>query len=282
METLKKYLNQVWEGDCLEIMQHFPDQSIDLVLSDLPYGITCNAWDAIIDFDRLWTLYSRIVKPHGAILLTGQGVFTGMLISSNFSMFKYKFVWIKASPTNFLNARKQPLRKHEDICVFYKEPPVYHPQMQKSQPYDKGASSNKRTSNYGEYNSKNRRVSKGLRYPTDVIFNDDGAPYHSEDWVYFRPAYSEDGISLHPCQKPISLGRYLVRTYSNEGDVVLDNACGSGSFLVAALMEKRNFIGIELNRLQRISPDKIIDCIELCNRRIQNATNNKNINPPLF
>lgn len=136
--TLDGIVNSVYEGDCLEYMRRFPDNSIDMVMCDLPYGVTRNKWDSIIPLGELWKEYGRIVKDTGAIVLTSQGLFTAELILSNRKMFRYKWVWEKSKPTNFLNAGRQPLRKHEDICVFYKKPPVYHPQMVNGNPYDKG------------------------------------------------------------------------------------------------------------------------------------------------
>ena len=134
--TLDGIVNSVYEGDCLEYMRRFPDNSIDMVMCDLPYGMTRNKWDSTIPLGELWKEYGRIVKDTGAIVLTSQGLFTAELILSNRKMFRYKWVWEKSKPTNFLNAGRQPLRKHEDICVFYKKPPVYHPQMVNGNPDD--------------------------------------------------------------------------------------------------------------------------------------------------
>src|SRR5476651_794597 len=135
--SLDQHLNKVIEGDCLEVMQYFPDSSIDLVLCDLPYGTTPNPWDIPIDFNLLWQQYERIIKPNGVIALTSAGIFTGTVILSNPAWFKYKIVWIKSKSTNFLNAKKQPLRRHEDICIFYKKQPVYQPQMIPGKAYNK-------------------------------------------------------------------------------------------------------------------------------------------------
>lgn len=136
--TEDKYVNAVIEGDCIQIMQYIPDDSIDMVLCDLPYGTTQNKWDSLVPLEKLWTEYKRIVKDDGAIVLTSQGIFTAILVMSQPKLFKYKWVWEKSKATNFLNAKKQPLRKHEDICVFYKRQPIYHPQMMEGEPYDKG------------------------------------------------------------------------------------------------------------------------------------------------
>lgn len=131
---IEEFINNVYEGDCLEIMKQLPDNSIDMVLCDLPYGTTQNKWDSVIPLDELWKQYRRVVKDNGAIVLTSQGMFTAELMLSNPSMFKYKWVWEKSKSTNFLNAKKQPLRKHEDVCVFYKKQPIYHPQMIEGEP----------------------------------------------------------------------------------------------------------------------------------------------------
>ena len=131
-------VNNLFEEDCLDCMKRIPDESIDMILCDLPYGITQNQWDCYIPLDKLWKQYLRIIKPNGAIVLTSQGLFTAKLILSQPKYYKYKWVWEKSKPTNFLNAKKQPLRKHEDVCVFYKKQPTYHPQMTQGIPYDKG------------------------------------------------------------------------------------------------------------------------------------------------
>lgn len=245
----KSYL---FEGDCLEIMEKIPSRSINLVLCDLPYGTTQNEWDSIIPFELLWAQYKRILAPRGAVLLMSQGPFTAHVILSNEKWFKYKITWVKSKSTNFLNAKKQPLRKHEDICVFYPSQPNYIPQMSAGLPYDKGTRKNQLTGSYGDFQPHHVK-SKGERYPTDVI--------------YFKTAESE-GKVWHPTQKPIELGRYLIRTYTNKGDMILDNTCGSGSFLVAAAQENRQFIGIELNKHNALFKLKNVDMIEIASQRI--------------
>ncbi len=265
MATLKSrflqeidYLNQVFEDDCLDVMDHLPDNSIDMVLCDLPYGTTQNKWDSVIDLSKLWERYSRIVKRNGAIVLTSQGIFTAKLIISNEKWFKYKIVWEKSKPTNFLNAKKQPLRKHEDICVFYQAQPTYNPQMTFGKAYSKGIRKNQHTGSYGEFDPVLVESKDGMRYPTDV--------------VYFKTPESEpEGTVWHPTQKPVELGRYLIRTYSNPGDVILDNASGSGSFLISALLEHRNFIGIEKNQDSRLFKNEAINLIDITRERIHNA-----------
>lgn len=162
-------INQLFEGDCLEYMNEIPDGSVDMVLCDLPYGMTQNEWDCYISLDELWKQYNRIIKPNGAIVLTSNGVFTAKLILSQPNIYKYKWVWEKSKPTNFLNAKKQPLRKHEDVCVFYKKQPTYHPQMIQGEPYDKGTRKNQLCGNYGDFQPVHV-ASEGERYPTDIIY----------------------------------------------------------------------------------------------------------------
>ena len=250
-------------------MPNIPDKSVDMILCDLPYGTTQNKWDSVIDLDNLWQQYMRIIKDNGAIVLTAQGLFTAKLILSNEDWFKYKIVWIKSKSTNFLNAKKQPLRKHEDICVFYKRQPTYNPQMTKGESYDKGIRKNQYTGSYGDF--KPRHVqSDGMRYPNDVLFMDD-RELPIEDFLYVKTAESE-GPVYHPTQKPIELGRYLIRTFSNPGDIILDNACGSGSFLVAAAMEDRKYIGIEKNQNVMLHKIKTIDYIQVCTDRLAAVT----------
>ena len=253
-EGARKQNNVLFEGDCLSILPKLDTGFVDLILCDLPYGTTQNRWDSVIDLDRLWAEYRRILKPNGVVVLTAQGVFTAKLILSNEEWFKYKIVWEKSKATNFLNAKKQPLRKHEDICVFYRRPSTYNPQMTAGLPYNKGIRKNQLSGSYGDFQPAHVR-SEGERYPADV--------------VYFKTAESEAERTVwHPTQKPVDLGRYLVRTYSNEGDVVLDNAFGSGSFLVAAAMEKRRFIGIERNIETHLFKNEKIDYVELASQRL--------------
>jgi site-specific DNA-methyltransferase (adenine-specific)/modification methylase len=175
-----------------------------------------------------------------------------MLVMSQPKMFKYKWVWEKSKPTNFLNAKKQPLRKHEDVCIFYKKQPTYNPQMTQGAPYDKGIRKDQLCGNYGDFEPVHVS-SQGERYPTDIL--------------YVKTAECE-GEVIHPTQKPVELGRYLIRTYTNKGDVVLDNTFGSGSFLVSALLEGRNFIGIEKNEDVALFKKEKIDYIDIAKRRL--------------
>ena len=215
------------QGDCLELMKQVPDKSIDLILCDLPYGTTQNKWDTVIPFDKLWAQYNRIIKDNGAILLFSQMPFGANLIMSNPKMFRYEWVWEKENSTGFLNAKKMPLKKHENILVFYKHLPTYNPQMREGfKPYY-NVRNNPYSSNYGDYKATTAS-SDGTRYPIDIIeFNRDKG--------------------LHPTQKPVALLEYLIKTYTNEGDTVLDNCMGSGSTGVACKNTNREFIGMELD-----------------------------------
>jgi len=264
VKELEKILNKVIQGDCLEVMNEIPDKSVNLILCDLPYGTTQNKWDSVIDLAQLWKHYERIIKDDGAIVLTSQGLFTAKLILSNEKLFKYKVVWIKSKSTNFLNAKKQPLRKHEDICIFYKKQPTYNPQMTTGDAYDKGIRKDQFTGSYGDFKPKHVK-SNGERYPNDVVFYEEQP---IDDFIYVKTAESE-GPVLHPTQKPIELGRYLIKTYTNPGDVILDNACGSGSFLLSAILENRQFIGIEKNEDVLLHKVKPVDYIKICTDRIQ-------------
>ncbi|GGD72642.1 DNA-methyltransferase [Croceicoccus mobilis] len=267
-----KYLGgDIHEGDCLKVMADLPDQSVDLILCDLPYGTTQNKWDSVIPLDELWSQYRRIIKPKGVIALSSQGIFTARLMLSNEAWFKYKFVWVKSKPTNFLNARRQPLRQHEDICIFYGRQPNYRPVMSKGEPYDKGTRKAQYTGSYGDFKPVQVK-SDGERFPTDTL--------------YCKTAESEAGGRVwHPTQKPVALGRYLIRMFTGPGDVVLDNAFGSGSFLVAAALEGRRFIGIEKNEEVHLFKEKQIDYIKVAKERlaeVEAAIKAKTPAPPLY
>ncbi len=251
----KSMINNVVQGDTIAKMKEIPDNSVDLLLVDLPYGTTQNKWDSVIPLPDLWEQYHRVVKENGAMIFTASGMFTAKLILSNPKDYKYNYTWIKSKATNFLNAKKQPLRKHEDILVFYRKQPTYNPQMTSGSAYSKGIRKDQITGSYGDFRPVLVK-SKGKRYPVDVL--------------YFKTAEAE-GKVVHPTQKPVALGRYLIRTFSNPGDVVLDNTSGSGSFLVAALQEGRNFIGIEKNENVALFKKQKVDYIEVTKSRINQA-----------
>lgn len=218
-------------GDCLVCLQEIADKSVDLILTDLPYGTTNNKWDSIIDLDILWGEYRRVIKDAGAILLFGQGMFTAKLMTSNEKMHRYNLIWEKTRAGGFLNAKRMPLQAHEDIAVFYKNLPTYNPQFIEGKPFKgKGGSQDGSDSNYSAYGT-HRNDNPGIRYPRSVI-------------KFSNP----NNNSLHPTQKPVELLEYLIKTYSNEGDTVLDSTMGVGSTGVAAIGLGRNFIGIELEK----------------------------------
>lgn len=219
------------QGDCLELMKNVPDKSIDLILCDLPYGTTQNKWDTVIPFDKLWTQYNRIIKDNGAILLFSQMPFGANLIMSNPKMFRYEWIWEKEQVTGWLNAKKMPLKKHENILVFYKHLPIYNPQGLVE--LDKPLVIDSKNHEYDGYHDNSQKTweRKNTNYPTDML------------------RYGRDKVksSLHPTQKPVALLEYLIKTYTNEGDTVLDNCMGSGSTGVACKNTNREFIGMELD-----------------------------------
>ena len=211
------------QGDCLELMKTIPDGSVDLILTDPPFGTTQNKWDSVIDLELMWKDLKRIIKPNGAIVLFGAQPFTTVLISSNLKDFKYCWYWNKSKPTGFLNAKKQPLRNFEDVVVFYSKQAHYSPQdLIKT---DKMVSRTNR-GNYGDCSKTTKQ--EWTNYPTQLL-----------------KFPSEDGI--HPTQKPVDLLEYLIKTYTQEGETVLDFTMGSGSTGVACKNTNRSFIGIELD-----------------------------------
>lgn len=214
-------------GDCLIEMKRIPSSSIDLILCDLPYGTTRNKWDSVIPLDKLWEQYERIIKERGAIVLTAQTPFDKVLGASNLKLLRYEWVWQKDSGTGFLNSKKMPLKDHENILVFYKKSPVYNPQMRNGfKPYK--AKQGHLGTNYGP-GVESVTVSNGERYPLTVL------------------PFNRDKEKIHPTQKPVALMEYLIKTYTNEGDLVLDNCMGSGTTGVACRNLNRNFIGMEMN-----------------------------------
>ena len=218
-------------GDCLELMKNIPDGSVDMILCDLPYGTTDNKWDSVIPFSDLWNNYERIIKDNGCIALFSQMPFSAMLAMSNTKLFRYEWIWNKTLAQGFLNANKMPLRSHENILIFYKRLPVYNPQKTKGTPYNKGIRKANSTSNYSYFGENNGINATGERFPVDVL-NFSNANHKNQK---------------HPTQKPVDLLEYLIKTYTNEGETVLDNCMGSGSTGVACVNTNRHFIGIELD-----------------------------------
>ena len=235
-------LNKIYNEDCLEGMKRIPDKSIDMILADLPYGTTQNKWDSIIPLEPLWEQYHRVIKDNGAIILTSAQPFTSILTVSNLSLFRYDFAWDKKQITGFLNAKKMPLRKHENILVFYKKPPTYNPQFTLENPYE--VERNNHSENYGKQ-AASKTKSDGRRYPTSVLR---------------IPQVRVKGG--HPTQKPVALFEYLIKTYSNEGDTVLDNVIGSGTTAVACINTNRKFIGFEMDETYYSMAKKRIEQIK--------------------
>ena len=230
-------LNKIYNEDCLEGMKRIPDGSVDCIVCDLPYEVLNKGnekaqWDNIIPMEPLFKEYWRIAKPNAPVILFGQGMFTAQLMMAQPDTWRYNLIWQKDRPTGFLNAKRMPMRSHEDIAVFYRALPTYNPQMRQGFPsHPRGHKTGKQKGNacYGSYNietySKEMTTEK---YPISVLFFE-----------------KEKELDMHPTQKPVALIQYLIRTYSNEGDTILDNCSGSGTTAIAAIREKRNFICFE-------------------------------------
>ena len=253
-------IDKIYLGDCLELMKEIPDKSIDCIICDLPYGVLNKSnvnvqWDSIIPFLHLWEQYERVAKDNAAIILFAQGMFTAKMMLSNPKLWRYNLIWQKGGRcSGFLNAKKMPLREHEDIMVFYRKQPIYNPQMKKCQPnernHSRGKQDKKRTNRcYGDF-SKVDDIITDYKYPKSIL--------------NFKRPHPQ----VHPTQKPVELIRYLIRTYTNEGDLVLDNCIGSGTTAIAAIKEKRHFIGMELNK----------EYFDIAQNRISNELKN----PTLF
>ena len=224
---IKIELNSIYNEDCLEGMKRIPDKSVDMILCDLPYGTTKNKWDSIIPLGKLWEQYERVIKGNGAIVLFGSQPFTTALNNSNTKLYRYEWIWIKNNSTGFQLANKRPMKKHEIISVFYNKQPTYNPQG--LQPYGKVNKRGSMGDNWDEMSS-NQYIQKYTNYPTQLL------------------EYSYDKEKLHPTQKPVALFEYLIKTYTNEGETVLDNCMGSGTTAIACLNTNRNFIGFELDK----------------------------------
>lgn len=209
-------------------MKQIPDKSIDMILCDLPYGTTRNKWDIVISFEDLWGGYSRVIKDNGCIALFCDGLFMADLMKSNMKMWRYNLVWDKQRGSDFLNANVKPLKSHEEIAIFYKKKPTYNKQVWYSTPY-KMTKNGSLSNNYGDRGVAYTESLNGARNPLSIL------------------SYARDGNKLHPTQKPVALCEYLIRTYTNENDIVLDNCMGSGTTGVACKNLNRNFIGIEID-----------------------------------
>lgn len=227
---------QLMQGDCLELMKSIPDASVDMILCDLPYGTTQNKWDSVIPLDLLWAQYKRIIKVGGAIVLHAGQPFSSVLVASNLKSFKYQWVWCKSQATGHLNAKRQPMRNHEDIMVFCSASTKYNPQGLK--PLNKMVRRGSNGTNFGDSGKEN--FQEWTNYPRTLL------------------NFDSDRNAVHPTQKPVPLAEYLIRTYTNEGMTVLDNCMGSGTTGVACVNTGRNFIGIEMDeKYFQIAKDRI-------------------------
>lgn len=249
MEKIK-----LMQGDCLELMKGIADKSVDMILCDLPYGTIQNKWDSIIPLGELWEQYNRIIKDDGAMVFTGQGLFSANLIKSNEQYFRYALIWEKTKAGGFLNAKRMPLQAHEDMLVFYKKLPTYNPQMIEGKPYTKKSVTNGDGKNYGKFDRVGAiNINSGTRYPRSVI-----------------KVSNDNHGSLHPTQKPVALFEYLIKTYTNEGETVLDNCAGSFTTAVACDNTNRKWICIEKEE-------------EYCNIGLTRVNDNrKRLNLPLL
>lgn len=222
-------INKIHHGDCLQLMPQIPSSSINMILADLPYGQTQNSWDTIIDLPELWAQYDFLRLPNTAIVLFGAGMFTARMMLFKEKMWRYNYIWEKDRPSNFLNSGHMPMPCHEDVMVFYEEKPTFNPQKFTGKPsHSKGAMMKNTNNNYGLYEA----VDNSSPDDTDKL---------PRDVLYFNRPHPP----IHPTEKPVNLYRWLIRTYTNEGDIILDNTSGSGTIAPAALMEKRNFYAIE-------------------------------------
>ena len=244
-------MGRIITGDCLEIMPTLADKSVDMILCDLPYGSVACKWDVRIPFEPLWKQYKRLIKNNGAIVLTASQPFTSALIMSALTYFRYEWIWEKTRPTGFFTAKRMPMKTHENVLVFYKNTPTYNPIMTKAEDskIDKRKTLNPTFSPYLGVH-KERVKDSGNRYPTTV---------------QRFPSISQEG--QHPTQKPVALFEYLIRTYTNEGDTVLDNCAGSGTTAIACIRTNRNYILIE----------KEPEYIEIINKRIAKAEEQINL-----
>jgi len=245
VDTLKRF--HLICGDCLIEMKKLKENSVDMILCDLPYGMTKNKWDTIIPLEELWKEYKRIIKTNGAIVLFGSQPFTSILVTSNLKMFRYALVWEKNKFSDFLNAKRKPMKINEDILIFYQKQPTYNPQYWYSTPYTRWNTQNAvdKQTNYGNHKENFVESPDGKRLPTTILkFNRVERP-------------------LHPTQKPTELLEWLIKTYSTENDVILDNCMGVGSTGLACKNTNRRFIGIELdNKYYNIAKKRIFDLSE--------------------
>ena len=250
------------QGDCLELMKDVAENSVDLILCDLPYGTSACSWDSVIPMDKLWEQYNRVIKDRGAILLFAQTPFDKVLGVSNLENLRYEIIWQKTAPTGFLNAKKMPMKAHENILVFYKKLPTYNPQMTQGHPR-KVSSKASRSASAQRHSEKslNGESNYGV-FANDIEGYDSTERYPLSVQVFAKDQQKEN---YHPTQKPVALLEWLIKTYTNEGALVLDNCMGSGSTGVACVNTNRNFIGFELTE----------QYFEIAQSRIERAVNKR-------
>lgn len=243
-------IDQIYNMDCLEGMKQIPDNSVDCIICDLSYEVLHKnnenvTWDRLIPFEPLWEAYLRIAKDNAPIILFGQGMFTAQLMMSQPKLWKYNLIWEKGRATGFLNANRMPMRSHEDIIVFYRKQPVYNPQFRKGDSHPQGNGEHKRKNQcYGEFNDARKKIGKLYDYDYIKVVPPTGHCFPMSV-LHFNKEHNAD--AWHPTQKPVDLLRYLVLTYSNKGDTILDNCMGSATTAIACIREHRHFIGFELN-----------------------------------
>lgn len=249
---------ELWKGDCLELMKDIQDKSIDMILCDLPYGTTTCKWDIVIPFESLWQQYNRIIKDNGAILLFGTEPFTSYLIMSQLHFYRQKLTWLKTRPTNVFNAKKQFMNWTEDIIVFYKKLPTYNPIMRTDGMFTgikvQHINTDRSKGTLGKTGEKEGYVHKG-----------NGGLFYPKTVLEFSNVHNGRNKLFHPTQKPVDLLEYLINTYTNKGDIVLDNCMGSGSTGVACVNTNRKFIGIEKDdKYYEIAKDRIEEQYKVC------------------
>ena len=233
--------SEIFLGDCLHVMEDLPDNCIDMVFCDLPYGTTQNKWDSIIPFDDLWRAYNRVVKENGAVVLTSQQPFTSKLIVSNPNQFRYEWIWEKNKATGHLNAKKMPMKAHENILLFYRKLPTYNPQ--KTTGHKPFGSVKPRK------NIPHPKEKRNYNHLTETFGNDGTTTDRYPRSVQKFPVINNDNpLKFHPTQKPVGMIEYFINTYSNENDVILDNCMGSGSTCIACINTNRKYIGIESDK----------------------------------
>ncbi len=252
---MQDLINKIHNADCLEFMKQLPDKSIDMILCDLPYNVLNKnnpsaKWDVLIPFEKLWDNYERIIKDNGCIVLTAQGMFTAELMFSNRKIWRYNLIWKKGNRVSgFLDSKRKPLRNHEDICIFYKTQPIYNPQM------SIGNTNHKK----GGGNHKNTQSCYGKIIDTPTILTNEKYPISILN-------FSREHPPIHPTQKPVALFEYLIKTYTNEGDLVLDNCSGSGTTAIACLGTNRKYICIEKDEVYY---QKSLERVEEYNKQLK-------------